>query len=252
VPPLHNPRPPFGSPDRPALGDVMAQPGPLNLLSLREQVYRHLRDAIIRGELAPGSFLDQNRISTALGISRTPLRDALLQLETEGFVTILPRRGVQVRSLTLDDVRHLYEVIGALEGSALLAAAPTLTPADLARMRTLNADMVVALGDDDFDTYYALNLAFHNVFLERSDNARLVRTVRVCKERLYDFARPPDFVPDWELASTGEHAELVDFLEHGDWRGGADYLRDVHWGFAVQQPYVERYYFGAAPPNAAE
>ena len=225
----------------------MAAAGPLNTSSLREQVYRHLRDAINRGELAPGSFLDQNAISEALGISRTPLRDALLQLEAEGFVSILPRRGVQVRALTLDDARHLYEIIGALEGAALLAVAPTFAAADVRRMRTLNADMVVALGDDDFETYYTLNLAFHDVFLERSDNVWLARTVRVCKERLYDFARPPNFVPDWELASTAEHAEFLDLLERGDWPGAADYLRDVHWGFAVQRPFVERYYFGGGP-----
>nr|MDP2470427.1 GntR family transcriptional regulator [Candidatus Palauibacterales bacterium] len=86
----------------------------LRLKSLREQVYEHLRRAINSGDLRPGTFIDQKRLAAELGISRQPLRDALIQLELEGFVTVIPRRGVEVRSLTLDDIRHLYEVIGAL------------------------------------------------------------------------------------------------------------------------------------------
>src|SRR5512137_2684147 len=97
-------------------------PGPLVLKSLREQVYDHLRLLLNRGELRPGGFLDLDALEKRLGVSRTPLRDALLQLEAEGFVTILPRRGVQVRALTREDIRHLYEIVGALEGAALLAA----------------------------------------------------------------------------------------------------------------------------------
>ena len=65
----------------------------INSRSLRGQVYDYLRDAINRGSLEPGAFIDQNALSAAMGISRTPLRDALIQLEAEGFVSILPRRG---------------------------------------------------------------------------------------------------------------------------------------------------------------
>lgn len=220
----------------------------LNLASLRTQVYEYLRGAINRGELKPGSFIDQNSLSTEMGISRTPLRDAMIQLEAEGFVTIHPRRGVVVNGLDLDAIRHLYEIIGALEGAAVVEVFPALGRSDFARLRTLNADMVVAIDRDEFDEYYALNLQFHNAFLDRSDNATLVRTVNVCKQRLYDFPRPREFLPEWELRSTAEHAEFLDLLEAGDARLAADYLRDVHWGFDVQRPFVVRYYFGGAAP----
>ena len=112
----------------------MANSGALQLQSLREQVYEYLRDAINRGDLHPGSFLDQRRLSESLGISKTPLRDALIQLETEGFVSILPRRGVVVNELTLDDIRHIYEIVGALEGVALVSVADRLGDAELERM----------------------------------------------------------------------------------------------------------------------
>ena len=224
----------------------MAHQTILNHASLREQVYEYLRRAINRGELSPGAFLDQNQISAELGISRQPLRDALIQLETEGLVTVLPRRGVMVTRLALDDIRHLYEVIGALEGAALVSVFTEMDGAHFHDMRSLNADMVLAIDDGDFNTYYSLNLAFHNVFLDLSDNEALVRAVEVSKQRLYDFPRAKDFVPDWELAPTGEHAEFVDYLERGEPQAGADYLRDVHWSFEIQQPFIMRYYFPEA------
>ena len=139
---------------------------PLVLKSLSEQVYDHLRHLLNRGELRPGAYLDLDALETRLGVSRTPLRDALLQLHAESFVTILPRRGVQVRPLTREDVRHLYEIIGALEGAALLAAFPRLGAAEAADLRRLNAEMKEAVDANDFDGYYERNLAFHGVFLE--------------------------------------------------------------------------------------
>jgi DNA-binding GntR family transcriptional regulator len=113
----------------------------LNLKSLREQVYDYLRNAISRGEILSGSFLDLNRIGRELGISRTPLRDALIQLETEGFVSILPRRGVLVSALTLDEIRHLYEIIGALEGVVIMEVRGRLGSGHFRRMRSLISDM---------------------------------------------------------------------------------------------------------------
>jgi DNA-binding GntR family transcriptional regulator len=221
----------------------MEDRGVLQLRSLREQVYEHLRRAINRGELETGSFLDLNQIGESLGISRTPLRDALIQLEIEGFVTILPRRGVMVNELDVDDIRHIYEMIGALEGAAVLAVADRIGESEVRRMRSLNRQMVAAIEDGDFDTYYSRNLEFHGVFLELSDNVSLLRSVENLKHRLYDFPRRKRFVAEWESRSTLEHDTFVDHLESGDPRAAADYLRDVHWSFEVQRPFILRYYF---------
>jgi len=205
-------------------------------------VYEHLRAAIEAGDLEPGTFLDQNRISAELGISRTPLRDALIQLDLEGFVEVLPRRGVRVRRLTLVDVRHLYEIIGALEGAALLSARSALVPDDIHLMERLNQEMASALESAEFDRYYSLNVRFHGVFLSWSDNDELKRTVRVCRQRLYDFPRERAFVPEWERRSIDEHAALIERLRAGDLRAAADFLRDVHWSFDVQRPFLLRYH----------
>jgi DNA-binding GntR family transcriptional regulator len=227
----------------------VSTPSPLVLKSLREQVYDHLRHLMSRGEIQPGSFLNQDELASRLGVSRTPLRDALLQLEAEGFVAILPRRGVRVEPLTLEDIRHLYEVVGALEGAALLAAFPKLGEAELGELRRLNAEMKAAVLAGDFDRYYDFNLAFHDVFLDRCDNERLVRIVRAHKQRLYDWPRRQGLLKEWELASLEEHAGFVRLVADGDARGAADHLRDVHWSFPVQERFIYRYYFDNGSPG---
>jgi len=214
----------------------------LRLKSLRELVYEHLHQEINSGDLEPGSFIDQKELAADLGISRQPLRDALIQLEIEGFVTVIPRRGVEVRRLTLEDIRHLYQVIGALESFVLMRSTARVHEDEAREMRKLNEAMVEAIEVGDFDTYYDLNLAFHDVFLNTSDNPLLLRTVRICKQRLYDFPRERRFHKEWEITSAGEHTRIVDLIARSRHDEAASYLRDVHWSFDVQRPYIRAYY----------
>jgi DNA-binding GntR family transcriptional regulator len=221
----------------------------LNLKSLREQVYDYLREALNRGDLAPGANLDLNAISRRLGVSRTPLRDALLQLESEGFVTILPRRGCVVNQLTREDIRDLYQLIGSLEASVIRTEFAGITPTVINRMTQLNDEMARALRDDDFDHFYTANLELHECFLGLSPNHRLVDLVRTMKHRLYDFPRKKTFVKEWELRSIDEHAELIRLLKAGDARAAADYIRDIHWSYEVQEPFIDQYYLSELGDN---
>ena len=222
---------------------------PLNLRSLRGQVYDFLRAEMAKGGLQPGEFLDLNELASRLGVSRTPLREALLELESQGFVTILPRRGFKLNELTLDDIRHFYEIIGALEAAALRAVGASLGAADFYRMRALDAAMTDAVAARDFDRYYEANLAFHDVYLLRSDNARLVQHVHLLKRRLYDWPRRENMMQAWEQHSVVEHEEFLALLERGDIDAAADHLQRVHWSFAVQERYIRAYYFAGRTPT---
>ena len=211
--------------------------------SLRQQVYDFLREEMNSGRILPGSFLNLNEMSHHLGISKTPLRDALLHLEVEGFVTIFPRRGIMVNLLSLEKIRNIYEIIGALEAQVVAALSGRFGEADVDDMDALNEVMRRALDEDDFNLYYEKNLAFHDTYLNKTENEDLLKTVQTLKERLYDFPRKKGFVKEWEVRSTGEHADIIARLRRGDFASASDYIRDVHWSFQVQERYIRRYYF---------
>lgn len=213
----------------------------INTQSLREQIYLYLRDGMQTGELAPGATLNLNEISQKLGISKTPLRDALLQLEAEGFVSILPRRGVMVNKLTLEDVREYYDILGALEASVVLDVFHQITPEHIDRMKKLNRDQKSALVREAYENYYRLNLEFHGVFLELGANRTLQRLITPLKQRLYDFPRHRYNV-DWEKSNCAEHDLFIDFIEAGDREGAARFMKYRHWSFTFQEKYIRKFY----------
>jgi DNA-binding GntR family transcriptional regulator len=218
----------------------------LNIKSLKEQVYEYLREALRGGDILPGSVIDMEKTSKRLGVSKTPLRDALLQLEMEGFVSILPRRKVVVNTLSLGDIKNFYEIIGALESTALLQVFDLIKEADLIYMEKLNVEMKEAIEGDNFDLYYEKNLAFHNVFIGLSSNENLVKIINNLKKRLYDFPRQQGFVKEWERSSIGEHATLIDLIKSRNKKEATLHIRDTHWSFKMQEKYISKYYSRAA------
>lgn len=223
----------------------MAKRSPLYHKTLREQVYDYIRASMERGELAPGSPVDLNRLSDELRVSKTPLRFALCQLERDGFVTILPRRACMVNVLTLGEIRSIYQIIGALEASVVLAESRRITSEIIAKMRLHNEAARRALDDDDFNRFYDANLKLHDSYLLLTSNTQLIRIVHTLKNRLYDFPRKKRFVKDWEVRSTGEHEQFIILLESGHYKSAADYIRDVHWSYEVQERFIEQYYVEA-------
>jgi DNA-binding GntR family transcriptional regulator len=221
----------------------------INQKSLREQVYDFLREELTQGKLVPGAAINLNELSEELGISKTPLRDALLQLDTEGFVTISPRRGVFVNRLTLEDIRNCYEVIGALESTVILAVFDGIQPLHIEKMKLLNSALRASLKKDDFQAYYQQNILFHDVFIEMSHNQSLKRIIAPMKRRLYDFPRR-GYIKEWEQRNCREHDKLIEAFETGDRDAAVRVWRDVHWSFAVQEKFIRQFYFsGTQEPH---
>jgi len=213
----------------------------LVLTSLREQVYQYFRDEMQSGSLTPGSSINLNSISRKLGISKTPLRDALIQLEAEGFVSILPRRGVLVNKLTRQEIKNIYQVIGSLEASVVTAVFDKFTKAHIDKMKQLNIDQIKALEEKDFDTYYRLNLEFHDVFLDLSDNDTLKKIIIPLKQRLYDFPRR-GYLKDWEKQHLHEHDKFIAVIAKGDREKAAGVIKKEHWSFDAHKKYLDRFY----------
>lgn len=218
----------------------------LNIKSLKEQVYEYLREQMRKGSILPGSAIDLEETSKKLGVSRTPLRDALLQLEMEGFVTILPRRKVVVNTLTIRDIKSYYQIIGALESTALLLAFGRISETHIEYMQKMNDGMKKAIENDNFDLYYEENLNLHNTFLNLCENEYLIKIVNTLKKRLYDFPRQKGYVREWEETSIGEHQSVIELIKQGRKAEAAAFVRDIHWSFSVQEKFVNAYYAKAA------
>lgn len=214
----------------------------LGYRSLKNLMYDYLRDNIRKGELKPGDTINMEQTAKKLGMSKTPLREALIKLEAEGFVRIVPWRGVVVNKLTVQDFKECYQILGALESSAILSASTRIKKHDVMRMGILNDEMIEAIEVADFDAYCKKNIEFHGIYLDLSNNKLLADTADILKKRLYDFSRPKEFIKEWEDFSLGEHKKLVDFLYQNEFLKAADYLRNTIWNFDVQKKYIVKYY----------
>ena len=223
----------------------------LNVLSLREQVYQYLREQMHSARFLPGSTINIGEIAKRLGISKTPLRDALIQLEVEGFVSILPRRGVLVNELSLQDVKNAYAIAGALEASVIMDCFHLISPAHIAEMQALNERMLADIESGDFSHYYESNLAFHNVYLELSDNEALQRLLLPLKQRLYDFPRK-SYIREWELRNCKEHEQFIEMIKTGQRMEAANLMKDVHWSYHVQKEYIRAFHLLATEEIAVE
>jgi len=213
----------------------------LNVTSLRQQVYEYLRNKIQEGELRPGSSVRLERLSRELNISKTPLKEAFIKLEHEGFVDILPRRGIVVKGLTHQDIKDYYDIIGSLESSIVLLIFDQITGDHITRMRNYNEELLKALEGEEFDKYYQLNLDFHDVFLSLSPNLTLRRFIMPFKQRLYDFPRR-HYWKEWELLNIEEHQRFIACIEKGDREEAARVLKEEHWGWKVHEDYFLRFY----------
>ena len=136
--------------------------------ALYEEVAELLRQRIFARELEPGSWIDELRIAEALGISRTPLREALKVLAAEGLVTMKVRRGAYVTEVSEKDLRDVYHLLALLESDAARVVAQRATDDQLARIHALQQDLENATSDRD--KFFQVNEAFHMLLLEIADN----------------------------------------------------------------------------------
>lgn len=195
-------------------------------LLLRTQVYEYLRNELKAENLTPGMFISMNQLMKNLGISRTPLRDALLQLQTEGFVTFLPQRGIRINELSRQEIEFLYEMLGALDSRILLATFDKLGPAKIEQMKKFNQEMYTKMYEE-FYQYWDLNTAFHHVYLDLSSNHHILNQLYIIRQRLFAFGKK-----DWgnkiRENNYAEHLTMIELIEKGKAVQAADFMRDVH------------------------
>jgi DNA-binding GntR family transcriptional regulator len=148
---------------------------PLLRPSLHEQLRERLRTLIIEGELEPESRIDEKGLCERFGVSRTPLREVLKVLATEGLVTLLPNRGARVAGFDMNDLTEAFPVMGALEALAGQIAATQASDAEIADIERLHNAMHVAYGERDLRRYFDLNQQIHAAILSCARNATLAQ-----------------------------------------------------------------------------
>jgi DNA-binding GntR family transcriptional regulator len=194
---------------------------------LRSQVYEYLRNELKAENLKPGMFVSMNLIMKNLGISRTPLRDALLQLQTESFVTFLPQRGIRINELSQQDIEDMYEMLGSLDSRALLSVFGRMGPSQIKKMKKLNQKMLENISGSQFNRYWDLNTDFHNVYLNLSINIPILRQINIIRQRLFEFGKK-DWSRKMREMNYAEHLTMIELIEKGEAVAAADYMRDVH------------------------
>lgn len=199
---------------------------------LREKIYNYLRSELAQGNLEPGRYIDMGSMAETLNISKTPLRDALILLESDGIVTIYPRRGIMVNSVTMDTIRDIYQIGAGLESVLMMSVFDYIAPVHINKMKDVINQAMSYFESDDFTHAYDLNRMFHSVFHDLSKNVPLRKQLDDVYDRLFNFpARDFDSpeVKAEELGYWREHSTIVGLIEGGKKREVADFIRDIHW-----------------------
>lgn len=191
---------------------------------LRDAVRDEIRARIIDGRYRPGDRIRERDLADELGVSRIPVREAFRTLETEGFVTLVPRSGIVVRQLSEKDVAELFDVREALEVVAAERAAQRAGKADLLRLRQTLARGRRAIDAGDWSMVWEANQAFHDEIIRLAHNDLLASILEPLQGRLHWLFRQHEDPEElW-----AEHSELCDAIASGDpERSGAQALRHV-------------------------
>jgi len=223
-------------------GGIVVGDNIIGYKTLKECVYEYLSKELESGNLKPGDAMDEKELCNKLNVSRTPIREALIQLETEGFIKILSRRRIYVNELNLKDIENIYQVVGALEGAAAEKALDRITDKHISELERLYEKMNRGWESGDFSRYMQYNLKTHEFFLKLNDNELLAKIVILLKKRLYDFPKIIKKMPEWWTIVTEQHLKMIELAKRRDKEGLRRLLSDFHWNFEKSRPYIVSYY----------
>lgn len=196
-------------------------------LPLRDVVFNTLRQGILTGVLAPGERLMEIHLAERLGVSRTPIREAIRMLELEGLVTMIPRKGAEVSRISKQDIRDVLEVRLVLDSLATKLACKRITQEQIRELKAAADDFEQATTTGDVTVIAKADVRFHDVILAASHNKRLVQMVNNLAERIYRYRL--EYIKDSNnhRRLIEEHAKIMDCVIKGD-EGSASIAAEIH------------------------
>ncbi|MEG3593665.1 MAG: GntR family transcriptional regulator [Pseudomonadota bacterium] len=182
-----------------------------------------LRLLIESGELAPGTRLNETELCEDMGVSRTPLREAVRSLATEGLIELQPNRGAIVSVVTEEDVTEILPIMASLEGLGGRLAATHMEPAKIIQVRQIHDQMISHYKNNDMEKYFETNRLIHELISEGSGNQTLVDTLQSLSAKVHRARFTSQMTREsWDMA-VSEHEEIIAALEERD----PDRLEDI-------------------------
>jgi DNA-binding GntR family transcriptional regulator len=187
---------------------------PLRRAQLSDEVANHLRAAIMSGTLRPGTFIRLDETAAELGVSITPVREALLKLRGEGMVQLEPHRGHVVLPLTRQDIQDIFWLQATIAKELAATATDNITDGEIDELDRINHALEATIGSSEADTIAGIEFAFHRVFNQASGRIKLawflLNAARYMPVRVYAAD------PDWGVAAVDNHRQLIAALRRRD------------------------------------
>ena len=184
--------------------------------ALYMQVADRLRDQIYQHELKPGDAIDEMALCERFGISRTPLREALKVLDSEGLIELIPRKGSFVRSMDIDELNELFPVMAVLEGLCAKEAVEHCAEQDLKQLNTMHEKLEAYAAEGSIDAYYEQNFVFHQAIQDLSGNKWLQRIIGDLRKVLRLARHMQLTIPGRLQASLEEHRQIMQAFNQHD------------------------------------
>ena len=185
-------------------------------LPLRDVVFNTLRQAILRGELKPGERLMEIQLANKLGVSRTPIREAIRKLELEGLVLMIPRKGAEVAEITEKSLKDVLEIRRALEDLAVRLACEKITKEELKELKKAGDEFKKVLKSQDITEVAEADVRFHDVIYMATDNPKLIQLLNNFREQMYRFR--VEYLKKDEVRPQllAEHDEIIKYITQGN------------------------------------
>lgn len=182
-----------------------------------DRVYDAIKRLILNNDLPPGSFVLQEDLAVRLGVSRTPVREALVRLEHDGLIEVRPRRGMRVLPVSIESMREIYQILTALESEAArLLAERRISGPELAPLKAAASEMDAALARDDLEAWAEADARFHAALVSATGNDRLVAMVDMITDQAHRVRRLTLFLRARPTQSNEDHRDLIAAIACGD------------------------------------
>ncbi len=184
--------------------------------TLREKILEAIREAILKGTLKPGEKVAEPELAERFGISRTPIREAFRQLESEGYLTVIPRKGAVVTSLSERDVEEFYAIKSILEGYAARMAAENLTDKEIERLEGINERLKQLANEGDVKTFFRVHNEFHDLFIRAAGNDKLMELISQLMLKFNRLRLTSLALPGRMEISVQEHEKIIEAFKRKD------------------------------------